>query len=137
MSKRRREIEALVEVLDDVPIDQEHAREKVAELGIDVKSMAARMREKIADADAADRAKRIQVARVAYQAEVDRLARRKPEPKRDRDAQIATFKALVAKAPPAAVGMHFHKYESATDEELAELVRTLRHLLGEDDPDEP
>jgi len=32
----------------------------------------------------------------------------------------------------SAVSMHFHKYETATDEELAELTRALRHLLGED-----
>jgi hypothetical protein len=137
MTKSRREIEALVDALDDVPIDAEHVREKVAELGIDVPAMAARIRAKIAAADAADRKKRFADASAEYTSAVERLASRRPEPKRERAAQEAIFKALVAKAPPQAVAMHFHRYESATEDELAEMIRVLRHLLGEDDEDEP
>jgi hypothetical protein len=135
MSDTKKKIESLVEALDESPVDDEEAKAAVEELGIDVKSFAARVREKVAAAEAAHAKKRIADARRALAEEVERLERRKMEPKKSREEQLATFRALLAKAPPQAVAMHFHKYESASDEDLAELIRALRHLLGEDDPE--
>ena len=88
-------------------------------------------------ADAADeRKKRIDEARAAYAKESERWSSRKPEPKRSRDEQLVVFRALLAKAPPQALAMHFLKYESASEEELAESIRSLRDLLGDEDSDE-
>ena len=130
---------------DDESISDEEARDEVARLGTDIPALAAALRAKVAAADTnegahasnddAARQRRIDDARRGYAAELERIERRKNEPIRDRVAQLATFRALLAKAPAGAVSMHFHKYEAATDEELAELVRALRHLLGEEDTD--
>ena len=96
--------------------------------------MALGLRAKIAAADEADRRKkRIEDARAAYAAELERLERRRQEPRRPRDEQVSILQALLARAPGGNVAIHFHHYESATDDELAELIRSLRHLIGEDD----
>jgi SOS response regulatory protein OraA/RecX len=134
-SKTRKQIEDVITALDDAPIDDETANETVRKLGIDVKTLAQELRAKVADADAIDRKKRIDDARTAYAQELERLERRKTEPKRSREDQLGVFRALLAKAPPQGLAMHFHKYESASDEELDELIRALRHLLGENEPE--
>jgi hypothetical protein len=133
MTKTRKELEALNEALDDVPTDAADDRAVVEALGIDVEKMAAEMRAKIAEADRRDREERVAEARRAYAEEVEQLERRRIEAKPTREEQLAVFRSLVARAPAQAVAMHFHKYESATDDELAELIRALRHLLGEDE----
>jgi hypothetical protein len=120
----KKQLSDIEEALDDAPIDPKDANETVKRLGIDVKSMAANLRAKVANADIAD-------ARTAYAKEIERLERRKMEP-RPRAEQLVVLQSLLKRAPQA-VAMHFHKYESASDEELAELVRSLRHLLGEPD----
>jgi hypothetical protein len=136
-SKSRRELDALVDALDEAPIDEELARETVAKLGIDVKALATTLRTKVAQTvaqhDAIDREKRIHEARKAYAIEIERLELRKRAAPATRDELLVTFQALLAKAPPNAVAMHFHKSESATDDELAELIRALQHLLDEDE----
>jgi hypothetical protein len=65
------------------------------------------------------------------------LERRKLETTVDREELRMTFRTLLAKAPRTVpIGAHFHKYEAASDEELVELIRALRHLLDDDDPSE-
>jgi hypothetical protein len=136
MTRSRREIEALVEALDDVPVDEADAKATVKALGIDVGALAATIRAKIAAADAADRERRYHEARKAYADEVERLERRRIAPEADREALRATFRSLMARVPAETrASAHFHKYEAASDEELVELIRALRHLLGEDDPE--
>jgi hypothetical protein len=135
MTKRKKELQAVVDALDEVPIDPADARATVKRLGIDVKSLAKDLRARVASADSADARRRIDEARVAYAEEIERLERRKHEPARSRDEQLVVFRALLAKAPPESVAVHFLKYASASDEELAELIRSLRHLLGEDEQD--
>lgn len=162
-SRSLAQLEALTSALDDVPVTDEEAAETVAALGIDVPALAAGLRARIAEriaarvgesavpnsppapteegprqralADEAKResARKIEAARAAYAAELERLARRRSEKGKDRDALLVTFGHLLAKAPPNTVAMHFHKYEAASDDELAELIRALRHLLDEDD----
>lgn len=137
-SKTRDQLQRVVEALEDEGVDAKEARDTAARLGIDVKDMAAKLRAKVnasLDAtEAAERKQRIDDARTAYARELERLERRKAEPKRPRAEQLVVLQSLLARAPQS-VAMHFHKYESASDDELAELVRSLRHLL--DEPDEP
>jgi hypothetical protein len=133
-SKTKEQVEAVVDALDDVPIDPKDARETVTRLGVDVKSLAAGLRAKVAAADEADRKRTIEAARIAYAREIEQFERRKVEPLRPRAEQIVVLQALLAKAPQS-VAVHFHKYESASDDELGELIRALRHLLNEDEAD--
>lgn len=134
MSKKtRQKIEAVVDALDDAPIDDATARETVAKLGIDIRSLASKLRTQIAKADATDRKERFADARAAYADELERLEQRKIDRKPTREEQLVVFRGLIAKAPDGSVAAHFHKYEAATDDELAELIRGLRHLLGEDE----
>ena len=52
------------------------------------------------------------------------------------NGHATTFRALLARVPQGqSIAMHFLKYEEASDDELDELIRSLRHLLGEDDND--
>ena len=51
MSSTRRNIENLIEALDDVELSPEEVRDVVARIGIDIEAMAARIRAKIAAAD--------------------------------------------------------------------------------------
>lgn len=137
-SNVKKDIERLVESLDEAPFDDEVVKATVDRLGIDVKEMAAGLRARVAAADVADaaeRKKRIDDARAAYAAEVTRLEERRVAGKRTREENLSLVRTLLVKAPPEAVAVHFHKYESASDEELEELVHALRHLLGEDDPE--
>jgi hypothetical protein len=46
--------------------------------------------------------------------------------------QMAIMKSLLARAPTN-TAIHYHKFEEATADELAEMIRALRHLLGEDE----
>lgn len=137
MSDTKKKLESLAEALDDAPIDEEEARAEVARLGVDVKGLAARLRATVAKAGEATAREaqqdKVEEARRAYAAEVERLERRKLETKATREEQLVTFRALLARAPRESVAVHFHKYESATDEELSEMIRALRHLLGEDE----
>jgi len=134
----------------------EDPNEVALRLGIDVAAMAKGIRERILAAEdrarevtpsdrrlepsSLERKKRIDDARAAYAREVERLERRKAQARRDatrtRDEQLVVFQALLAKAPPELIGVHFHKYESASKEELDELIHGLRHLLNEEDEGE-
>ena len=135
MKKTRRDIEAVVEALDDLPIEPEEAALVVKSLGIDVKQLASKLRGAVTDADERDRKKRFEEASLAYAAELERLERigrvERQAPLPPREVQLATMRQLLQRAPQQSVSMHFHKYETATDEELAELIRSLQHLLGD------
>lgn len=126
MSSTKKKLESLAEALDDVPAEPTAG-------GHDIAGLAAKLRAQVAAADARDREARFQKARAAYAAEVEALERRRIAT-RPRAEQLVIYEALLQRAPQAA--MHFHKYASATDEELAELIRSLRHLLGDDEPDD-
>jgi len=125
---------AIDAALDDDPIEPDEARAAVRDLGIDVAKMAARVRARVSAADERDRRARFDDARRAYATEVERLAAREREPERPRGEQIAVLQALLARAGSREVSMHFHKYDEATDDELAEMIRALRHLLEGDEP---
>jgi hypothetical protein len=132
--KKKDDIEALVEALDDVPVDEEEGRDAVKRLGIDVKKWAGALRQRVAAADETDRARRFDDARRVYREDAARYEAKKAEPKRSIDESRAVMRALMARVPRegAAAVAHFHKFEEATEEELAEMIKALRHLLNED-----
>jgi hypothetical protein len=133
-SKTRLEVELLVKALDDEPLTDDDARDAVRRLGIDTKAWSAELRARVVAANVADRKERFDEARRAYKAELEQLSARKPEPGRTLDEHRAMVKQLLARAPggmPASV--HAHKFEKATEEELAEMIRSLRHLLEDDE----
>ena len=135
-SKTITEVELLVEALDDVPVDDADGQAAIKRLGIDVKSWTASVRAKVTEAEVKQRKVRFSEATKEYTAEVERLSARVAEPVRSVDEQRRRVKALLARAPrETAVSMHFHKFEQATAEELTEMIRSLRHLLGEDTDD--
>jgi len=133
--KGKKPIEALVEALDDVPLDEADAGNAAQRLGIDVKKWAGAIRQRVAAADESDRAARFNEARRAYADDAARYDAKKPEPKRSVEEQRATMRALMARIPRASAtaAVHFHKFEEATEEELAEMIKALRHLLNEDE----
>ena len=136
-SKTRTEIERLVEGLDEVPVSDAEGHDTVKRLGIDTKVWAASIRARVTAADAAQRRELFDQAKQTYLADVARLASRPSEPTATVEEQRRKVKALLAMAPrEAAVSMHFHKFEEATAAELAEMIKSLRHLLGEDADDD-
>lgn len=136
-SKTRTEIERLVEALDDVEISEDGGRDTIRRLGIDTKAWAKVIKAKAYEAMSVQRKARFEEARNAYTADLGKLAKRPAAPKRSVEQQREQVRALLKRAPgDAVVSMQFHKFEEATAEELAELVRTLRHLLGELDDDD-
>lgn len=131
--KNRREIELLVAALDDVP-DADEGDEAVRRLGINVTSWTSDVRGRVARATADARRQRFEAAGASYEAELAALAKRHSEPSRSKEEQQRILRDLVARAPASAANaVHFHKFEEATNEELAEMIRSLRHLLDEDD----
>lgn len=114
MTTTKKQIESLIDALDDVPVEPQN--EGVA-------SLAAKLRAKVRFADATD----------AYAEELARLEAKKHAAP-NRSANLAAMKQLLARVPAQQhVAMHFLKYESASDDELAELVRALEHLLDDDE----
>jgi len=132
---KKDDIEALVEALDDVPVDEEEGRDAVKRLGIDVKKWAGALRQRVAAADESDRARRFDDARRAYKEDAARYEAKRAEAKRSIDESRALMRALMARVPRegAAAVAHFHKFEEATEEELAEMIKALRHLLNVDE----
>jgi seryl-tRNA synthetase len=131
-SKTQREVELLVKALDDEPLTDDDGRDAVRRLGIDTKAWAADIRKRVATANEAERKERFDDARRAYQSELEQLNARQAEPARSLAEQRAEVKRLVARAPREMVAsMHALKFEQATEEELAEMIKSLRHLLGQ------
>jgi hypothetical protein len=128
----RREIELIVDALDDELPDATEGSEAVRRLGIDVKSWSASIKDRVAKANADARKSRFAQAAADYRQDLDALARRPVEQRRSKEEQQRVLRDLISRAPTAA-SVHFHKFEEATSDELAEMIRTLRHLLGEDD----
>lgn len=81
-TKSKEQLNRIVEALEEEAVDAREARDTVQRLGIDVKDMAAKLHARVAAADDAERKKRIDEARGAYAKELERLERRKAEPKR-------------------------------------------------------
>jgi len=130
--KTRRELELLADALDDVEATPEEIAGTVARLPVPPAKWAADIRSRIAAADESDRQARFELSRRGYRDEVRRLEARKPEPVRPIHEAQLIIKALMARAP-AGISANFLKYENATPEELAEMIRALRHLLGDDE----
>ena len=131
----REKIESLIALLadeDDLPTSEE-ARERVTAMGLDSDEVAASIKERIERHIALATEARIATAAEGYERAAAKLASR-AEPLRPRDEQLAILRGLIDRAGPRAVAVHFRNFEEATDQDLAQMIATLRHLLGEDDP---
>jgi hypothetical protein len=134
-SKSRREVELLIDALDDEDLPDDAAGEDaVRRLNIDVKGWAGEIRSRVANARVEARRQQFALADAAYQQDLAKLAQRAPEPARSLHEQRMVLEDLIARAPKSvANAVHFHKFEEATSDELAEMIRSLRHLMGEDE----
>jgi hypothetical protein len=130
--KTRRALEFLADALDDGEATPDEIAGTVSRLPVTPARWAADIRGRIAAADEADRQARFEESRRGYRDEVRALDARKPEPVRPLLEAQLVMKDLMARAP-AGVSANFLKYENATPEEVADMIRTLRHLLGEDE----
>jgi hypothetical protein len=130
--KTRRELEFLADALEEAETTPEEIAGTVSRLPVTPAKWAADIRGRIAAADESDRQALFEQGRRGYRDETRRFDARKAEPVRPLPAAQLVMKQLMAKAP-AEVTANFLKYETATPEELAEMIRALRHLLGEDE----
>ena len=132
-SKSRKEIERLVEALDEEPIAGDEGGDAVKRLGIDVKAWAASIETRIASAEREELQARIARAASGLADETRRLDATAAGPT-DPALQDQVWQHLVARLrPDQRPSFHAHKFEKATAEEKAEMIRALRHLLDEDD----
>jgi hypothetical protein len=132
---KKLELERLVDALDDEPIDAAAEQQAVKRLGIDLKKWATSIRARVDAADRTDRAERFRAATQAMEVASDRYDAKRAEPVRSLEDARAEFRRLSARMPRerAAASVHFHKFEEATAEELAEMIKAIKHLLGEDE----
>jgi DNA-directed RNA polymerase specialized sigma24 family protein len=127
-------VEAILDALDEEAVDETAAKALVQRLGIDVKKWTGTIRQEIEKADREDRVQRFDAAKRSFEAESARYSAKASEPKRSLEAQQIEMRSLLARVPrDAAAAVHFHKFEEASAEELAEMIKALRHLLGEDE----
>ncbi len=106
----------------------------MSRLGIDVGELAGKLRMQAAQADAANE-RSASTKHGAYAAEVEALERRRLSPPNPETSSSPCSERSLQGASATGGCSLPQKYESATDEELAELIRALRHLLGEDEPE--
>src|SRR4051812_44966404 len=81
---------------------------------------ASGIRARVASAITDERKDRFAKAAAAYEEDLAALSRRRAEPTRSKDDQQRILRALIERAP-AAASVHFHKFEEANSEELAEM----------------
>lgn len=127
-------VTALVDALlaDD---DEEEERDTVEALGIDLGAFASALRDRVSEHRARERQARYAEAEAARDAELDRLEREPlPLPELSREERMSIARELLQRAGPRA-GMHYMKFQEATDAELNEMIRTLRHLIEKGDAD--
>jgi hypothetical protein len=135
-SKTERIVALLVKALDDVPVTDEEARDAARRLDIGTEAWAANIRERVTAANEADRKTRFDEARQGYVSEVAQLSAGKAESARSLAAQRAVLSGLLARAPrDMATSFHAHNVAESSEEEVAEMIKSLRDLLeGDDDP---
>lgn len=123
--KKRKQLALLREVLDSEPISEDHAKEVVRDLGVDVKAFASKLRSSVATWEASERKSRFAEAERKRQQRLALLAQLQPEPIRPRAEQMA----LLEKYKPAQMAgaqLNFMKFKEVTDAELARLVALAR-----------
>jgi hypothetical protein len=130
-NKTRRELDRLEDDLEHAEMSQEELAAAVANLPVSLKDWAAEIRAKVNVALEAERSAKNEQARAAYKADLARLHCRPVEPSKSFMAQQLVMKGLLARAPEASVA--YLKFEEATAEELAEMIRSLRPLLADDE----
>jgi len=124
-------IEGLMDVDDAERPTLEDVHADAKKHGIDFEKWGEQIRAKANVVMEAER--RIREEETAKQREraEARLRARPAEPIRARAEQLAIMRELLQQARPEQVSAHFHKFEQATDEDLARMVGELRHLIEE------
>ena len=131
MSERKKaedRAQALVDAVLDGPVDDAESRAAVQELGIDVASLATRLRAQVAAQDKHDRAARLAQIERDRQAALSKLRAGELVEGASRQKMLTIMTNLIQQAGPSA-SIHYMKFEEATDEELAEMIRSLEYLL--------
>lgn len=95
------------------------------------KALADSIRRRVDDALAKEALAKHEALRAAFSSSRRALAEFPEEPVRPRDEALAILKELIARAGEGAASIHFHKYDDATPEDLARIIRELRFLLAE------
>ncbi|HET6331659.1 MAG TPA: hypothetical protein VFG30_00505 [Polyangiales bacterium] len=121
----------LVDALDD-DVDEAEQKDAVRSLGINVSQLAARLRQQVADHDAAERKQRWARAARERDNELRRLAAEPADEQLSLPELFQVAQRLLEQAGPSA-GMHYMKFETAKEEDLRQAIRALRHLLKERD----
>lgn len=114
------------------PVDEAEAREAIVDLGINVSDMAMRLRALVDEQDRRDRAARLAQIESERQADLLRLETSELMEGASRQEMLVMMATLINQAGPSA-SVHYMKFEEATDEELAEMIRSLEHLVKDGD----
>lgn len=113
--------------------DQQDDEDLTTGLAIDMTALASSLEARVRAFRVREKEARYAQAEAARQAELDRLAGQLPLPEMTHEERFSVAAALLKQAGPQAAGMYFMKFEEATEAELDEMIRTLRHLLAERD----
>lgn len=130
--KRERRARAVLDALLAEPVDEAEAREAIVDLGINVSDMAMRLRALVDEQDRRDRAARLAQIESERQADLLRLETSELMEGASRQEMLVMMATLINQAGPSA-SVHYMKFEEATDEELAEMIRSLEHLVKDGD----
>jgi hypothetical protein len=125
-------VAALIEAL--LPDDEGQDDENLAsDLGIDMAALSSSLEARVRDFRVREKEARYAQIEAARRAELDRLVGQLPLPEMTQDERLSMATALLEQAGPEGAGLYFMKFEEATEAELDEAIRTLRHLLAERD----
>lgn len=123
---------AVVDALLEGEVDESEARNAVKALGIDVSALAMRLKAQVDDQDRLDRAARFAQLEAERQTDLLRLRTTDLVEGASRQRMLGMMTSLIQKAGSSA-SVHYMKFEEATDEELAEMIRSLKHLVSDGD----
>lgn len=127
-ANKTEQAERVIAALDAEPFDEADQRAAVADLGIDIDRLAARLGKFVADQDDVERKARYAAAAAERKRELADFHAIAAAPKRSRNEHIAEIQSYIKRLPPEQVSLHFMKYEEATDDDLARLEAIARYL---------
>ena len=130
--KKERRARAVLDALLAEPVEEAEAREAIDDLGMNVSDMAMRLRALVDEQDRRDRAKRLAQIESERQSDLLRLQTSELIEGASRQEMLVMMATLIKQAGPSA-SVHYMKFEEATEEELAEMIRSLQHLVKDGD----
>jgi hypothetical protein len=127
----KNDLERLENIIEGLIGDDENVPADATAHGIDFEKWGEEIRANAKTyAEAERRVREEETAKQRERAEA-RLRARPAEPIRSRPEQLAIMRELLQRTRPEEVSAHFHKFEQATDEDLARMIGELRHLIEE------